>query len=557
MLQDIKCFIKDKWYGSILFLIGIGAYGFIITHYSIGIDDTAISMYFDDGLAPYVGRTTLFLVNKIIPLTKMSPFFVEFVSMLCMLFAATLWCVLWNRICGSKLFIPKWVYVLVAGIFISCPLISEVYVFYLHNGICLAYALTAVALYLLLNALRKRINMQKRIFASLLSALFVSLAVGCYESMMLVYVIGALTLFFLLRILYGADGKEAEFETGVLWWFIAGAVTVAGSLLIRSCVIALLHAVYDFESQFYMAKTSKRGSFLSRLISEKDELIMNVKHFIMRYYVNAVCYLPVRMLVIGYAVLGVGALIFSFLKRDFWLLISYIALPVIPVFMCLAGLDGIAYRTAQYVPVVVAFAMLVVFVMLCKVPLKNHKVLYGCYGLIMAIIVWNQCADLNQWFLADYIKYQNDRDIMLQIARDLQAECDTRKPVVFVGELEEATAVTASSTLSFSDSRWKYICMLSDIMDPTMKEKYYCQHGKGYHFRGSIFYSTINWGINAFDLTPTQLTEFWKYHGYDFIPATDLEAIKEAKQIQNELKMPEYPVDGYIMECEDYIIIHL
>ena len=69
MLKDMKNFLKDKVYSVVLFLIGVGAYGFIITHYSIGVDDTAISMYFDDGLAPYVGRTTLFLLNKIIPLT--------------------------------------------------------------------------------------------------------------------------------------------------------------------------------------------------------------------------------------------------------------------------------------------------------------------------------------------------------------------------------------------------------------------------------------------------------------------------------------------------------
>ena len=140
-------------YCSILLLIGVCTYGFVITHYAIGIDDTAISLYFDEGLAPYVGRWTLYIINKVIPLTKMSPFFMELISMIIMLFSATTWCILLRKICNGCVELPIWMYAIFAGIFISCPLISEVYVYYLHNGLCLAYGFTALSLLDFLEAL--------------------------------------------------------------------------------------------------------------------------------------------------------------------------------------------------------------------------------------------------------------------------------------------------------------------------------------------------------------------------------------------------------------------
>ena len=80
-LDTFKEFLNSRLYCSILVLVGVCTYGFLISHYAIGIDDTAIPLYFDEGLAPYMGRWTLYTLNKVIPLTKMSPFFVESISL--------------------------------------------------------------------------------------------------------------------------------------------------------------------------------------------------------------------------------------------------------------------------------------------------------------------------------------------------------------------------------------------------------------------------------------------------------------------------------------------
>lgn len=65
LAEDIKIFFQYKYYLAGLALIAAGAYGFAVTHYAVGMDDTAVALYYEDGLAPYVGRFSLFLLNRV------------------------------------------------------------------------------------------------------------------------------------------------------------------------------------------------------------------------------------------------------------------------------------------------------------------------------------------------------------------------------------------------------------------------------------------------------------------------------------------------------------
>ena len=248
-LDTFKEFLSSRLYCSILLLLGVCTYGFVITHYAIGIDDTAISLYFDEGLAPYVGRWTLYIINKVIPLTKMSPFFMEFISMITMLFSVTAWSVLLKEVCGKSVEFPRWMYAIFAGIFITCPLISEVYVYYLHNGICLAYGLLALALLAFLESLRGNIN-RRKIGAILVSSILLTIAMGCYESMLLVYIMAAMMIFVYQRMTDEKNCGEKNL-TGIIHWFIIGSITLIISWSIRSGIVYGLNYINDFVNYTY------------------------------------------------------------------------------------------------------------------------------------------------------------------------------------------------------------------------------------------------------------------------------------------------------------------
>ena len=149
--EDIKFFWSNKVYAAVISLAAVCGYGFKIAHETIGIDDTCIPLYFEEGLTPAVGRWTLYLINKLFHISDFAPWITEVAGVLLMLLAATVWCVAFSRITGRDRYMAG--YTFFSALFISCPLISEIYVYYLHNGVSLSYGLTAIALLLLLKTL--------------------------------------------------------------------------------------------------------------------------------------------------------------------------------------------------------------------------------------------------------------------------------------------------------------------------------------------------------------------------------------------------------------------
>lgn len=131
MSEDIRHLIKYRYYWAGLALIAAGAYGFAVTHYAVGMDDTAVELYYEEGLAPYVGRFSLFLAKHILklPIGEFAPWLVEMVSVMILMLSVSLWCIVWKRALEPQIVLSGWAYLAVAGVFLSCPLISEVFVF--------------------------------------------------------------------------------------------------------------------------------------------------------------------------------------------------------------------------------------------------------------------------------------------------------------------------------------------------------------------------------------------------------------------------------------------
>ena len=553
LLNDIRAFWQSKIYMAGLTLITVCAYGYAVTHYAVGMDDTAIPLYFEEGLAPYVGRWSLFVLNKIFHITDFAPWVVELISVLLLMLAVTLWCILWKRICEPRIVLPVWSYLFVAGIFISCPLISEIFVFYLHNGICLGYGVTALALMCLMNGLSLAETGKYRLRQMVLSAVLLAFALGCYESFLIVYVMGAVMCFFLLRRFYGKKEDDSGYSVNLFSWAVSGILIVLAGLAIRMAILAVLKAVYHLDklSGYNVLYRSLFGD----IFTAEGELLMILKRFFVKYYVNAVVYLPVTVLVSALAVIGIYALYCGVRKKDLLLPVCAVMLIALPILMSLV--EGLAtrYRSAQYVPVVGAFVVLLVILEIYSSSLPKWCPVLGamCMGVLLIV----QCVDMNRWFRLDYQKYRDAEEVMSRIAYDLEAEYDISKPVVFRGAYSVPYEIAENAYVSFSSAQYRWICKLTDWLDPHLKEKYFGESGRGYVFAETPVVSVLQWGATAFDGTSGQLIEFWKMHGFNsFSCETDLDVIEKAEQIRKGEKMLGYPDKGYIRECEDYIIVN-
>lgn len=544
-MKDVKTFLQCKTYLLGLALITACAYGYAITHYAIGMDDTAIPLYFEEGLAPYVGRWSLFVLNKIFPIADFVPWMTELISVLILMLSVTLWCVVWRRICEPCVKIPLPGYVFVAGIFLSCPIISEVFVFYLHNGICLGYGVSALALLCLLNSLRAETTGKKELIQAAGAGILLAVAMGFYESFMIVYIMGAVMCFFLIRRLY-EKGK-------ILLWLGHGILSVGISLLVRMVILTVLKTWYGWE-ELEPLNVSYRSLF-GDIFTVEGELVMTLKRFFMKYYVHGIVYLPITILVIALLFVGVYSLYYGIRKKDILLPVCTVGFVLLPIGMSLV--EGLAtrYRSAQYVPLMGAFAVLLILIELSQhnLPVWVSRIGVAC----ICIVLFCQCTDMNKWFYLDELKYENTKTVMNQIAYDLKKDYDISKPIVFRGAYTVPYEISKDAYVSFSSKQYQWICRLTDWVDPHLKEKFYGVNGKGYVFGEMPTVSTLQWGVTAFDGTAQQLIEFWKMHGYeDFRCETDLKVIEEAEKVRVEENMPGYPHAGYIQEFEDYIIVN-
>lgn len=553
LLNDCRAFWRSKAYAAGLVSVAICAYGYIITHYAVGMDDTAVSMYYEEGMAPYVGRWSLFVLNKFFHFTAYAPWVVELISVLLLMSAVTLWCVLWRRICEPRVKPPIWSYVFVAGIFISCPLISEVYVFYLHNGICTGYGTVALALLCFTNGLTAGRTKKYRALQLALSAALLAVSLGFYESLLMAYIMGAVMCFFLIRRFYGKTGANCAYAAGFLPWAACGAAVVLAGMALHKVIPAILKTVYHLE-RFSCYNVLYRSLF-GDIFTVQGELKMLLKRFFVKYFVNGVAYLPIAVLVAAWVIIGLYALYFGVRKRELLLPVCAGVLLLLPVSMSIA--EGLAtrYRSAQYVPIVGGFAVFLVISEICLH--KSPKWLPMLGGLCMGALLLGQCADMNKWFRLDYLKYQDAREVMERIADDLENGYDISKPIVFRGAYTVPYDICKDAYAGFSSVRYRLVCRLTDWCDPHLKEKYFGERGKGYVFAETPVVSTLQWGVTAFDGTSGQLIEFWRMHGHDaFFCETDLDVIEEAEQIHNQERMPGYPDEGYIKEYEDYIIVN-
>ena len=553
-IEQLKKFYSSRVYVVIVGIAAFGAYGFAVTHPSVGVDDTAVSLYFEDGLNSYWGRWSLFVINRVfhIHIGDFAPWLVEMISVLILMLSVTLWCILWQRICEPIVRIPVWAYALVAGIFISCPIISEVFVFYLHGGICTGYGVVALALLCLLNSLQRERG-KKILWNILFSSFLLCIALGFYESFVAVYIMGAIILFFLNRFLYGKK-EGSSYRNGLMSWGGVGAAALVMALAERTIILAVLKIVYRLEET--MSIYAPYRKLFGDIFTAENELQMVLKRFWMKYYINALTYLPITVLVLAFLGIGICSLYYGIRKKDVLLPVCTAGLMMMPIAMSLV--EGLAtrYRSAQYVPVVCAFAVFLLFVLLYLH--KPPKILKGCCAVFLSILLFNQASEMNKWFYVDYLKYQDMVRVMDNVAYDLKKDYDTSKPVVFRGSYAVPYEIAKPAYVDFNSWQFRMICMLTDPIDVHIKEKYYAYETPAYVSAETPIISAMSWGITAFDGTCQQLINFWNMHGIGGIHClTDMALIEEAEKIRTEENMPAYPQDGYIKECDDYIIINM
>jgi len=551
--EDFMSFVNNKVYILMLSLTALFGYGFMITHQTVGIDDTPYTFYFEDGLNVIIGRWFLYLLNKVFHVADFSPFITELAGVLILMLAVTVWCTLVYSVCRER--IPMWGYVFFGCIFLSCPLISEVYTYYLHNGISVGYLCTGVSVccfkeFAACVSKHKRgetIPWKRLLWVGLASAFFLFVALGCYESFMIVWLVGVLMTLFLTR--------SMEQSGKVFRCLLAGAVIAVIAILIRSIMINACIVIFDLSALEDAAIQRSVVGKLGWLFGEEAgaEFSMAIKRTFVMYIVFAYAYYPIKVFVWASIVILLFAVWHSVQKRDLW--IGVLAIGIFFASFLLVVIEGNAtlYRAAQFLPLICGLgALLVAGVVGYMKKARFYRGVSGVMIFVLSAILWNQCYDMNQWFYADWLKYEVAKDAMIQVAQELQANYDTSKPIVFTGVYQVPKSVIENAYVDYGTETYYKMKRLTDFVDETLLDKYNRAH-YGVWVAQTPALSVIEWGGNAFG-TNTELVHFLEMHGYALRGNEDAELFEEMQA--KTVDFPSFPAAGSIVDMGECIVVH-
>lgn len=568
-LEDFQKFYRDRRYVLILALTAVCAYGFMVTHSTVGIDDTPYEYYFEEGLAVIVGRWVLFLLNKVVHISDFAPFLTDFAGVLLLMAAVTVWAVLFRRIFENS--VPWYGYLFFAAVFLSCPLISEVYTYYLHNGIAIGYLACGVSLCCFREGLvRLEAQSGRRLLpgwratrAFLGAAVGMWIAMGCYESFMIVWLQGVCLLLLTERF---AGVRRRVFQA----LCIAGVVAVLGMVL-RSAAIWLVTAVFQLD---YLKDDAVQRSITEMVAwilepGAMSELAMVLKRMFVMYGVFAYAYYPIAVFLLAAVIIGLYSLWRTIRNKDVWCVLLMLAGLAVPLLLVVIECKATYYRSAQFLPLVCGYgALLAVYaVENLLAAIQSRRKAKGSEGrttrrftmavrgvtvFLLCVILWNQCTDMNRWFYVDYLKYESAKDLAEQIALELERSFDSSKPVVFTGTYEAPEGIIKDAYVPIGSETYFKMKRITDIVDGHLLEKFYRSYGVWVAQTPAL--SVIDWARYAFD-NDEEMARFFAMHGYEIVPMTDSSVYEEAELFSVDL--PNFPQNGSIVDMGEYIIVHL
>lgn len=556
--DDFTVLWSSKMYRVVLSLVALCSYGFLITHHTVGIDDTPFALYFEEGLNVIVGRWFLFLLNKIFHVAEFAPFIVDLMGVIILMAAVTVWGALLHSICKDR--VPRWGYLFFACIFLSCPLLAEVYPYYLHNGVSVGYLCTGISLCFFRELSECESGRHRILTMAGGMAIFLFAALGCYESFMIVWLLG---IFLVLLTEKYMDVSCRIYRLLGIALLSAVAAVVLRSIMIEG-VIRIFGLGYLREEAVQRSVREILGWMFEP--GAAAEFAMALKRYYVMYFVFGYAYYPIKIFVIAAAFIGVYGLCSAFKRKNPWIFVLTAGCFV--SCLLLVPIEGktTLYRAAQFLPVICGYgAFLAAFAVRrlskskqTEASGKNRflgrggKIVTAVLIFLLSAVLWNQCFEMNKWFYVDWLKYESAVNLAGQIDTELKKDFDTSKPIVFIGNYTPPESIIGDAYVKYGTETFFKMKSLTDPIDEHLLEKFYRDYGVWVAQTPAL--SILEWGLNAFG-TDEELARFFAMHGMDIKANTNQAYFAEASEYF--LNMPVFPQDGSIEDRGEYIIVRL
>ena len=486
-----KYFLKNKLFIVTIILVTILSFGFTITNPSVGMDETAFDRYYQNKEMLESGRWGSYLLYSGLGIIEFIPFWIDFLVATIIAFIAVMWCIFLKKNLQEKLSIGA--YLVFATIFISFPIINESYIFSNSSlAVMLGTFLASLGIMLFYENYN---NIHKKMIYLLIS-IILAVAFSMYEACGQIMLV-SICITTLLMLYTNKDKKIKEIFK---YAFCALGILIAGVILdeiiVKLIYMAGVRASNEADKEISWGKYGIVESFQLIMINIVNAM-RNTKYF------------PV-LIFDTFSGIGLAISILQSDKKKNWMiLIIFIAMFLSNFAISMLQLDSVLYRTCTSWGLFVA-----VIVMVAYKFLSEYKITKILAIIMIGMLVLQQTKTLNQLFYNDYMRYQKDLHIAYELIYDLEKDYDTSKPLVIMG------------------TPYK---------------------GMGNYGAQSNSLSVLWWGKKAFNDNGREFIKFLNSLGYDFKVPTDEEY--EKGKIEAE-KMGNYPKAGSIKELEDCIVIN-
>ena len=164
------------------------------------------------------------------------------------------------------------------------------------------------------------------------------------------------------------------------------------------------------------------------------------------------------------------------------------------------------YRACTVFSVFVAFVFMLVlqFVEEGKIRTKIKK----AFVVVLCIMLIWQINDINKWFYVDYMRYEEEVNVVNQVGAEIRSNYDVNKPVVFLGDYKLSDNINQYTSAEKTSLAGTLYMNLTGIVP---EGKY------AYKFVQSNGDSFLDWAVGwNFENNVSEAHKFFKDLGYDF-----------------------------------------
>lgn len=402
--ENIKYFLNNKRYIAAIIFITILSYGFIFTHFTIGIDDLCFDRYLNKGYWIAADRWGSVIIYKLLGISKFTPIWLESIVILLTICMSIILCSFIRK--NLKIKIKDWEFIAFTGILISTPML---YIQLLYQTSSLTNIVSSFGLIIIAIVFYENFYNGKNKAIYCIGATIMPLFISMYEACCQTYIVLVLIMAFICLI-------NGEKNKNIFTWII----TSIGVLLLGICFNMLIAKAIKIIFQNNLPRNfANKGIRWTKLnfsqsIKQMSYVIVKILRYIKKY---------IYLIFLGLAVSTVKAV-----KKDKLLYIYiYIGIIFANILINLVQLEFLLRINTSWA---ITIAFMIMYLLIVA---ERKKYTYVLAVILSLLVLLNQTQRLNNNFYNEYVEYEKIQIKAFNIAEEITRSVENyTKPIIYI-----------------------------------------------------------------------------------------------------------------------------